>query len=258
MMLRQLAPWLLGLGLLWAFVHWARDPHRTALPFGTTDLSSVEPALRRLPAEERRQVEAYVTRSQGDVLPPKFADPDDPLTARTFAEAIALQQRWEVKMKQAQAKADVLQAQRELAMAPLREAVEARLLKRELVSARAYEQRYAHPDEPMKAALPNEAAIFIATIGVYNHTATDVIHVTGSFHAKDRDSWMKLDLCWIDTGRNEPVPALGHVELQCAGRRGADARESAFVAEGFGDRFSLQWEPHTVELADGRTLDAKL
>ena len=258
-MLRHIAAWLLGLGLLWAFVHWARDPHRTALPFGTTDLSSVQAELQRLPAEDRRLVEAYVKRSDGDVLPPKFADPDDPLTARSFAEAIALQKRWEGKMKEMQAKADALQAQREVAMAPLREAVEARLLKSELVSLRDWEQRYAHPDMPVKAALPNETAVFVTTIGVYNHTATDVVHVTGSLHAKDRDHRLKLDLCWIDTGRNQAVPALGHIEVQCSSNgRVPDGRERMFIDQGAGDRFTLQWEPHTIEFADGRKLDAKL
>jgi hypothetical protein len=256
-MLRQVAAWVLGLGLLWAFVHWARDPHRTALPFGTTDLSSVEPELKRLPAEDRRLVEAYVKRSNGDVLPPKFADPDSPFTARSFAEAIALQQRWEIKMKEMQAKADAEQAQREAIMEPLRDAVEARVLKRELVSLRAFEQRYAHPNEPVKAAEPNEAAIFIATIGVYNHTGTDVAHVAGDIYARDRDNWMKLNLCWIDTASNQPVPALGHIELQCGDKNGASKQEQAFVAEGFGDRFTLHWDPKAVEFVDGKKLEAK-
>jgi hypothetical protein len=259
-MLRQIVAGVVGIGLLWAFVHWARDPHRTALPFGSTDLSSVESALRRLPAEERRLVEAYVKRSNGDFLPPKFADPDEPFTARTFAEAIVLQQRWEVQVKAMQAKADAMAAQREAAMEPLREAVEARLIKAELVSERDWQQRFDQPEHRVKSALAsNERALFIVTVGVYNHTATDVARVTGSLHAKDRDHWMQLDLCWIDAGRNEAVPAVGHIEFQCANtNRTADARERVFVDEGLGDRFTLQWEPHTVEFADGRKLDAKL
>ncbi len=255
-MLRQIAAGVLGLCLLWAFVHWARDPHRTALPFGTTDLSSVESQLKRLPAEERRLVETYVKRSNGDVLPPKFADPDNPFTARSFAEAIELQQRWEVKVTEMEAKAAALQAQRDAAMAPLREAVEARLIKAEFVSARDWAQRYDHPNQTVKQALPNEAAVFVTTINVYNHTATDVVHVTGSLHAKDRDHWMKVDLCWIDT--KQIVPSLGHVQLQCSSRnRAADGRERLLIEQGDGDRFTLQWEPHTIEFADGRKLDAK-
>lgn len=258
-MLRHIATCVLGLVLLWFIVHWARDPHRTALPFGTTDLSSVEPQLKRLPAEERRLVETYVKRSNGDVLPPKFADPDNPFTARSFSEAIELQQRWEVKVKEMEAKAAAMQVQRDAAMAPLREAVEARLIRAELLSARDWAQRYDQPDRAVKQALPNEAAVFVTTIGVYNHTANDVVHVTGSLHAKDRDHWMQLDLCWIDAGRNQPVPAVGHVEVQCSsGSRALDGRERLLIDEGAGDRFTVVWEPHTIEFADGRKLDAKL
>ena len=76
--------------LLGYAIHRGQDPLRTALPFGTTDLSSVDVALQKLQADDRGLVEAYVKRSSGDVLTTKFADPDEPFTARTFAEAIAL------------------------------------------------------------------------------------------------------------------------------------------------------------------------
>ena len=47
------------------------------------------------------------------------------------------------------------------------------------------------------------------------------------------------------------------VELQCGARNGVDPRQRAFVDEGFGDRFSLHWEPQTVEFVDGHKLEAK-
>jgi hypothetical protein len=70
------------------------DPHRTLLPIGTADLASVRSQLEALPDSERALVVAYVRRSGGDVLPPKFADPDEPLTARTFVDAIRLQRQF--------------------------------------------------------------------------------------------------------------------------------------------------------------------
>jgi hypothetical protein len=51
------------------------DPRRTRLPFGTTDLSSVQDALSKLPPEERELVEDYVKRSRGDVMPAALGDP---------------------------------------------------------------------------------------------------------------------------------------------------------------------------------------
>lgn len=81
-------------GLIAVGVFRRPDPHRTLLPIGSTDLSSVRPQLEALPDSERVLVLEYVRRSGGDVLPPKLADPDEPLTARTFADAIALQRRF--------------------------------------------------------------------------------------------------------------------------------------------------------------------
>ena len=60
---------LVAIALLAWFAHGLRDPLRTALPFGTTDLSSVQVQLRRLSPADRALVEAYVRRSHGDVLP---------------------------------------------------------------------------------------------------------------------------------------------------------------------------------------------
>src|SRR3954470_15241381 len=86
-------------GAALALYLWRGDPHHTKLPFGTTDLTSVEKDLRKLPVTERALVESYVKRSNGDVLSQQFADPEDALTARTFSEAIALQRKWEAKAK---------------------------------------------------------------------------------------------------------------------------------------------------------------
>jgi hypothetical protein len=116
---------LVAIALLAWFAHGLRDPLRTALPFGTTDLSSVQVQLRRLSPADRALVEAYVRRSHGDVLPAKFADPDQPFTARTLGEAIALEKAWDVRRDAKDAEAARRQAERDAAMAPLRDAVEA-------------------------------------------------------------------------------------------------------------------------------------
>ena len=134
MSLGRIFAFLVGIAIVVALIHYGRDPHHTRLPFGSTDLSSVESDLRRLPADERALVEAYVKRSRGDVLLPSMAEPDDPLTARTFGEAITLQRKWQVKMHAQEAVAATRAAERDRAMAPLRDAVTARVARREILT----------------------------------------------------------------------------------------------------------------------------
>lgn len=81
--------------VVWGVMTW-RDPYRTRLPLDVSNLSALQPQLDRLPEADKAYVLAYLGRSHGDVLPPAFADPDEPFTARTFAEAIALQKKFEL------------------------------------------------------------------------------------------------------------------------------------------------------------------
>ena len=64
---------LVAVVLIALLVFWPRYPTGTQLPFGTTDLSSVQSELARLTPEDHALVEAYVKRSNGDVLLPSMA-----------------------------------------------------------------------------------------------------------------------------------------------------------------------------------------
>lgn len=219
----------------------SRDPHRTALPFGSTDLSSVEKDLARLPADERKLVEDYVARSNGDVLPAQFADPDDPLTARTFGEAIELQRDWKARQAVADARAAELGAQRDARLAPLRALVGARVVKSEVRQSDAA----AHP-------------VFITRVRVDNLGDEAIVALTGSLHARDREAVLRMDLCWIDLGHQGVLPARGHVEFDCGNpARGVSDQQQDFVRNPAG-RFEVVWEPHRIKLASGRELDAGL
>ena len=46
---------LITAGILWG-IYIIRDPYRTGLPFGTTDLSSIQEKLDKLPEEDRTLV----------------------------------------------------------------------------------------------------------------------------------------------------------------------------------------------------------
>lgn len=110
----------LALLAIWGALRKA-DPLATELPFGSTDLSSVESELAQLDPADRALIEAYVARSNGDYLPVGMGDPEDPLSARNFAEAIELQRRFEARMAVQDAAADERQAARDARFAPLRQ-----------------------------------------------------------------------------------------------------------------------------------------
>src|SRR5579859_2891403 len=124
-----------AVALIFLAQYW-RDPHHTALPVGSTDLAPLQAKLAKLPPNERELVEEYVQRSHGDVLPARFADPDNPLTARTFGDAIVLERQWRDKQNVQQASAARRSAERADELAPLRALVTANVAQRELLSRR--------------------------------------------------------------------------------------------------------------------------
>ena len=240
-----------------ALIHYGRDPQRTRLPFGSTDLSSVESALRRLPAEQRSLVEAYVKRSNGDVLLPSMADPADPLTARTFGEAILLQRKWNEKMHAQEAVAATRAAERDRAMAPLRDAVSARVARREILTRDELNERQS-PGYLQSAHRVDSDPVFVITVAIDNHADADIIALQGSLEARDRDAYLPLDLCWVDLSEQRTITAHSRTEIICANsHRNAGAQERDFVADPSG-RFTVTWEPKLVRLADGKVLESKL
>jgi hypothetical protein len=248
---------LIGIAIVFALVHYGRDPQRARLPFGSTDLSSVESALRRLPAEERSLVEAYVKRSNGDVLLPSMADPDDPLTARTFGEAIVLQRKWNEHMRAQEAVAATRAAERDRAMAPLREAVSARVSRREILTRDELNERQS-PGYLQRAHRVDSDPVFVITVAIDNHTDADIVALQGSLQARDRDAYLPLDLCWVDLNEQRTISAHARSEIICAHpHRNAGPNEREFVADPPG-RFTVTWEPKLVRMADGKVLESKL
>ena len=239
-------------------VRCARDPLRTALPFGTTDLSSVQIQLNRLPEVDRARVEAYVKRSNGDVLLPSMADPDQPFTARSFGEAVELEKKWEVKRAEQEAVAASHAAERDAAMAPLRAVVDATVRKTEILSARDLAGAPAPVDGPKRALPSNEANVFVVTVSIHNLGARDIVGLKGSLDARKRDAYLPLDLYWIDIGERDKVEAASRTEIRCANRaRSVDADQRAFM-EGGGRTFDVVWNPKTVVFADSTRLDSGL
>ena len=231
------------------------DPHRTALPFGSTDLTSVEKQLAALPAEERALVEAYVARSGGDVLTPQFADPDDPLTARTFAQAIELQKRWNEKMGVLEQRLSALRVEREGKLAPLRALVRATVVKSEVVTRNEYQARQ-DPGFYSRAYQVDKSPTFISLIRVQNRSNERILAVKGSLKAQDRDQTLPLDLCWIDLGSDHELAPGATTDFYCGNvLHGVSEQQRDFIALPAG-RFQVEWIPKYVKLASGREIDS--
>ena len=240
------------------FVHRSHDPMRTALPFGTTDLSSVEPALQRLKADDRALVEAYVKRSHGDVLLPSMADPEQPFTARTFAQAIALEKAWDIKRDALAAVEAKNDAARDEAMAPLRALVEADVERAEILSPR----ELIKPREPVNgivSPLPSDKpTVFAVTVSLHNLGSKAIVAVSGSLEATDRDSVLPLDLCWIDVGPQNRIDPASRTEIRCANlHRRASDQQRAFIDPPLG-RFTVVWKPKSVQFEDGTRMESGL
>lgn len=246
-----------AIALLAFFVHRSHDPLRTSLPFGTSDLSTVEPALQRLKAEDRALVEAYVKRSHGDVLLPSMADPDQPLTARNFAEAIALEKAWDVKRDARDAVAARQASARDEAMAPLRAIVEADVQRTEILSPRQMVAPVA-PIDGIKSALPSDqATIFVVTVSLHNLGSKAIVAVQGALEARSRDAIMPLDLCWVDTGPHDRIDPASRTEIRCANphQRVSDEQRAFMDAP---ERFTVVWNPKMLQLEDGTLIRSGL
>jgi hypothetical protein len=233
----------------------ANDPYRTALPMEVDDLSPIAPQLAKLPTEDRDLVLEYLKRSNGDVLPAQFADPDNPLTARTFREAIALQKVHRVKMVAERGRMQALEAKRDARLKPLRDALGLKLVKRELLSEA---EIYATPqvDEWGRAkpvvVPPDARKVPVLTYRLTNRSARAITGFKGS--AEIPGDFLPLMECWIDETRTL-APGEYH-DARCGDvSKIPSAQQVAFVTLPAA-QVVLRWYPAEVRFADGDVLKA--
>jgi hypothetical protein len=232
---------------------WRNDPHHTALPFGSTDLSTVQEKLAKLSPEEQTLVKDYVQRSNGDVLPAAMADPDDPLTARTFGEAIELQRRWLVKAGADEARAAEFRAARERKLEPLRAIARASVVKAEIITQNELDARI-DPGFYQRAYQVDKSPAFVTQIRVQNLSSDRIVALKGSLQARDTQAYLPMDICWIDIDDQQELPPGGTLDLNCGGRFGVSEQQRAFVDRPPG-RFTVEWEPKYIKLGNGRELN---
>jgi hypothetical protein len=227
-----------------------RDPYRTRLP-QSDDIRSVEAQLNRLPLEDRELVIGYLQRSHGDVLPGHFADPDDPLTARTFAEAIALQKHYVERVRQREAAANARAAARAAALAPLRAALDVRLLDRR-VMPRSEAMQLLPPQNQMT----DETPVLVSTYTIENVARNgniDALKLGVNIYRLPRKSGdASIDSCFIE--HDASIGEAERIEIRCGNlnRRASDADRS--YTELGDDELEIEVVPRLIRFADGSEL----
>ena len=231
----------------------SRNPLATSLPLDVADIPKIQPQLDKLSSENRELVLAYLRRSKGDVLPAKFADPDEPLTARTFAEAIKLQREFNIKQAVVNARVDSLREARESGFEPLRKALSVELLKREILTADEVSGR-----EPRQGQALNTTPTLVTTWRLLNASGDTITHFSGSVTVRteaDPTSLMGLARCYFN--RSEPIPIGQAAEIRCGNpntRAGDADKDFVSMPE---SSLLLTWEPETITLAGGKVMKAK-
>ena len=222
------------------------DPYRTSLPMEVEDLSPIAPQLAKLPPEDRDLVVDYLKRSNGDVLPAQFADPDDPLTARTFAEAIELEKRHRERMKVEQARLAAFRAERDAQFKPLRDIVSARIVDRqELTEAEIYGQPGA--GQPLR---DNASRSTVITYRFWNRGNRTISTLRGSVEVAG-SGLMPAASCWIDD--SDPLGPLDHRDVRCRTPRDANAADRALMQRPLAE-IPLDWYPREIRFDDGQVL----
>ncbi|MFO1350334.1 MAG: hypothetical protein U1F68_06500 [Gammaproteobacteria bacterium] len=250
--------------ILLALIAWGvivqRDPYHAKLPFGTTDLTSIQATLDRLPPEDRDLVNGYVRRSNGDVLPPSMADPDDPLTARTVAEAIELQKRFMVKQAELEAKMQAIRAKRDQARAPLRAALAMELVSRAIIPRGQWLGQPASRTMNGKTVmLPiDDTPVQVTTYRLNNTSDRAITEIKASvdiYKAPHKVLDFTIDGCWIT--RQEPLPPGASLEVRCGNtQKTAGPLERGYVDMPL-NALEIVWNPVLIRFADGKELAFK-
>jgi hypothetical protein len=256
--------------ILWG-VYLIRDPYRTHLPFGTTDLSSIQEKLDRLPEEDRTLVVEYVTRTNGDVLPPAMADPDDPITARTVREAIELQKNFRIKQEKLEAQAQERAAIRNKALAPLRAVLSVTLEKREIVPR---EELTVDPKflQEVRNHVPKRAIdstpILMTSYRLTNTSENVIENIKVVVDIKKRKTTPKkliessldlgLDHCYIDSfPQNTPLVPQASVTVRCGNiHKQASSADKVYINMPE-EELQLEYTPKLIRFADGKSLEFK-
>lgn len=261
-MFRLLIVVVLGALIAWG-VSVQRNPYRTALPLEVADLRPIQGKLDKLPAADRELVLGYLQRSRGDVLPAHLADPDEPLTARTFAEAIKLQRQFLERQAVITAQLKAQEAVRDEAMAPLRAALGIRLVKREIVARGELLGKplfSSRRDGRLVAHAIDNHQVVVTTYRLENNSGyTSIAGVKANVRVRKQGS-SRYDLgdlssCYI--AHDAPIPTGEGIDIRCANTNKQVSEADRAYVDLPVDDLVIDWEPKLIRFGDGKELAVK-
>ncbi|MBK8286338.1 MAG: hypothetical protein IPK97_16490 [Ahniella sp.] len=237
---------ILGLAVLaiWGGLR-SGNPLNTALPFGTTDLSTVQAELEKLEPTDRQRVEAYVQRTNGDYLPAGMGDPDDPVDAKTFAQAIERQKQHEERMKVGDAEARARQAERDVRFKPLRDALGVAMVKREMLT---HAEIYGYGTDMTPQA--------VTTFRLTNRSNETIVAFDVKIDVRELDypptEFGILVDCWLEEQRR--LAPGDTFDVRCGRQRAlTTVKDAEFLTWPTSD-MDLRWEPKRIRFEGGREL----
>ena len=222
-------------------------PKETPLPRDLDKMEAIRPALEKLTPEERELATGYIMRHTiGAKLGAVFGGKESPgiPEGMTLGKAIEEQRRFRADAVLEEAKQQALkaklQAEREAAIKPMREAVTVALVSKKINTERGYSGMVM--DEYLEV-----------TFGYKNNSPKDIAGVKGRVSVKDlfgdeisafrisNDSTIKTGQTATWTGSRSLRFSLG-------------TNKDRKLAELTDDKFSVEWEPQVIVFADGTKL----
>lgn len=244
--MKSLTTWLLLLAC--AALVACSQPLDTPVPKEIEKLESIKPALDKLSPQERELFAGYVMRhTVGAKLGALFGGkdaggiPDGMTIGRAIEEQRKFKADFELAEARERALKEKLKAERDLAVAKMRDVVTVTLVSKELKPERGYGGRIM--DEHL-----------VVTFGYKNNGEKDIAGVKGKISIRDlfgdevtgfqvsNDETLRAGATSTWTGSRSVMYA--------AGRHGND-RKFAELAD---DKFKLQWEPQVIVFNDGSQL----
>jgi len=224
-------------------------PKDTPLPRELDKMDSIKPAMEKLTPEERELVAGYIMRHTiGAKLSGLFGGKESPgiPEGMTIGKAIEEQSKFKADAAVEEAKQHALkaklQAEREAAIKPMREAITVTLLSKKLEIEHGYSGMVM--DEKLQV-----------TFGYKNNSTKDIAGVKGYISVKDlfgdeisgfmisNDNTIKAGESITWTGSRSVKYSLGNNK----DRKLAELEE---------DKFKVVWEPHMIVFKDGTELTA--
>ena len=249
---------LLLVGAFLGLIAWGAmghiDPYRTRLPLDTTDLSTVQAKLDKLPVADRESVLAYVQRTGGR-NDSSMLTITQLATMPNFKEAIALQKKWFEKEAARDAKQNAKHLAQDSKFDRIRTALQIEWVKRERIPQ---SQRYGSPmmqrniNGEVVSDQSDPTLIWVDTFRAKNLSATTIeefeaIMQLRKAHLKSTDLDMPSG-CKISS--HSALIPFATIDLYCDPLLIDGRQDGANIGQGL----IFESHPTYLRFADGKTL----